>query len=160
MEVLKSGTWYLKKQAVSISIVFQEIDDTSIDRDTSESQAAFDATDYITDQYTGSDIEIWLRIPQRSKHRLEDLLIDDNVYLHENEFNYGQANNANYFSEATSSAKSNLWVAAVQEELKSMRDNIFWEYIDLPDNFTPICCKEVYKVKRDFRGNIERFTAR
>lgn len=46
------------------------------------------------------------------------------------------------------------WVAAMEEELTSIRDNKTWSLVELPRGHRAIGLKWVYKVKRDENGNI------
>jgi len=64
------------------------------------------------------------------------------------------------FCEAMKSSKSQKWIGAMEEELKSMRDNDIWDLVELPEGVNPIGCKWIFKTKRDYMGNIERYKAR
>lgn len=39
------------------------------------------------------------------------------------------------------------WFIKMQEELKSMHDNDVWGLVDLPDDFKPIVCKCIFKLR-------------
>jgi hypothetical protein len=52
------------------------------------------------------------------------------------------------------------WVAAMEEELKSIRDNDTWALAELPRGHHAIGLKWVYKVKRDENGAIVKYKAR
>jgi hypothetical protein len=52
------------------------------------------------------------------------------------------------------------WVAAMKEELSSIRDNKTWSLVELPRGHRAIGLKWVYKVKRDENGNIVKYKAR
>jgi len=52
------------------------------------------------------------------------------------------------------------WVAAMEEELSSIRDNKTWSLVELPHGHRTIGLKWVYKVKRDENGNIVKYKAR
>jgi hypothetical protein len=41
-----------------------------------------------------------------------------------------------------------------------MSSNDVWNLLDIPDGVKLVGCKWVYKTKRDFKGNVERFKAR
>jgi len=41
-----------------------------------------------------------------------------------------------------------------------MQDNKVWELVPLLEGVKPIGCKWLFKTKRDFRGNVERYKAR
>ena len=49
---------------------------------------------------------------------------------------------------------------AMREEYKSMQDNKVWELVPLPEGVKPIGCKWLFKTKRDYNGNVERYKAR
>jgi hypothetical protein len=52
------------------------------------------------------------------------------------------------------------WVAAMEEEMKSIRDNDTWSLVELPHRHHAIGLKWVYKVKRDENGDIVKYKAR
>ena len=52
------------------------------------------------------------------------------------------------------------WVAAMEEEMKSICDNHTWSLVELPRGHRPIGLKWVYKVKRDENGAIVKYKAR
>ena len=52
------------------------------------------------------------------------------------------------------------WRHAMDEELVSIRDNMTWELVDLPNGHKSIELKWVYKVKKDAEGNLVKHKAR
>ena len=48
----------------------------------------------------------------------------------------------------------------MKEELKSMTDNNVWVMTELPEGSKRVGCKWVFKTKRDFMGNVERYKDR
>jgi hypothetical protein len=48
----------------------------------------------------------------------------------------------------------------MDEEMASLMTNNTWELEELPDHIKPIPVRWVYKIKRDAKGNIERYKAR
>ena len=64
------------------------------------------------------------------------------------------------FKEATKSPQAEEWIAATDEEYKSLIENETWELTDLPEGKTKIGCKWVFKVKYDKDGGVERFKRR
>ena len=48
----------------------------------------------------------------------------------------------------------------MNEEMKSMHDNDGWDLVELPEGLKPISCKWIFKIKRDSKGNTERYKAR
>ncbi|KAJ9541592.1 hypothetical protein OSB04_028098 [Centaurea solstitialis] len=62
--------------------------------------------------------------------------------------------------EALSSSNSQKWIDAMEDELKSMKDNDVWDLVELPKDVKPIGNKWLFKTKKDSNGNIERYKAR
>ena len=62
--------------------------------------------------------------------------------------------------EALHSEEKSLWMDAMKEELKSIKENDTWELVDLPRGRKAIGCKWVFKVKKDEKGTVSRFKAR
>jgi hypothetical protein len=52
------------------------------------------------------------------------------------------------------------WVAAMEEELSSIRENKTWSLVEPPRGHRAIGLKWVYKVKRDENGDIVKYKAR
>ena len=48
----------------------------------------------------------------------------------------------------------------MNEEMKSVHDNDVWDLVRLPEGLKPIGCKWIFKIKRDSKGNKERYKAR
>ena len=64
------------------------------------------------------------------------------------------------YEEAMRSVHSSKWLEAMEDEMKSMSSNGVWDLEDIPKGAKTVGCKWVYKIKRDSRGNVERFKAR
>ena len=64
------------------------------------------------------------------------------------------------YEEAMRSVHSSKWQEAMEDEMKSMSSNGVWDLEDIPKGAKTVGCKWVYKIKRDSRGNVERFKAR
>ena len=64
------------------------------------------------------------------------------------------------FREAMACAESKLWMAAMQEELKSMEKNQVWELVDLPHDRKPIGSKWIFKRKFNASGYVGKYKAR
>ena len=64
------------------------------------------------------------------------------------------------FRQALGSSKSQEWMDAMKEEIKSMKDNDAWDLVLLPEDVKPIGCKWIFKTKRDSKGDVERYEAR
>ena len=58
------------------------------------------------------------------------------------------------------SSNSQNWIDTMKDEMKSMNDNEVWDLIELPEGVKPIGCKQIFKTKKDSKGNIERYKAR
>ena len=62
--------------------------------------------------------------------------------------------------EALSSAQSEQWREAMDEEMASLNANNTWTLVEKPHDVKPIPVKRVFKVKKDSAGKVERFKAR
>ena len=51
-------------------------------------------------------------------------------------------------------------IDAMNEEIKSMKDNDVCDLVPLPEGVKPIGCKWIFKTKRDSKGGVERYKAR
>ena len=63
------------------------------------------------------------------------------------------------FRQALKSSKSQEWIDAMNEEIKSMKDNDVWDHVPLTEGVKPIGCKWIFKTKRDSKGDVERYKA-
>jgi hypothetical protein len=61
------------------------------------------------------------------------------------------------YEESMRSPHSSKWHEAIEDEMRSMSANQVWKLEEIPKGVKPIGCKWVYKIKRDFKGNIDRF---
>ncbi|KAL9250771.1 Retrovirus-related Pol polyprotein from transposon TNT 1-94-like protein [Drosera capensis] len=83
------------------------------------------------------------------------------VFLQEQETDFGLVEDDPInFRQAMESSKSQKWIDAMNDEIKSMSDNDVWELVSLPEGVKPIGCKWIFKTKKDLEGNIMRFKAR
>ena len=62
--------------------------------------------------------------------------------------------------QALQSFNAHKWIDAMNKEMKSMHDNDVWDLVRLPEGLKPIGCKWIFKIKRDSKGNTERYKAR
>ena len=98
---------------------------------------------------------------RRSQRERKSAIPNDYVvYLQESEFDIGIDNDPVSFSQAMECSGSIKWVNAMKDELNSMDQNQVWELVELPKGCKRVGCKWVFKTKRDFNGNIERYKAR
>ena len=89
------------------------------------------------------------------------MLDDYIVFLQEHEFDIGAVEDDPInFHQALESSKSQEWIDAMNEEIKSMKNNDVWDLVPLPEGVKPIGCKRIFKTKRDSKGDVERYKAR
>ena len=83
------------------------------------------------------------------------------VFLQEQEFDIGaMEDDPTNFHQALESSKSQEWIDAMNEEIKSMKDNDVWDLVPLPKGVKPNGCKWIFKTKRDSKGDVERYKVR
>ena len=61
---------------------------------------------------------------------------------------------------AINSYNSQKWINAMNDEFKSMKDNDVWDLVSFPKGAKPIGSKQIFKIKQDSHGNVERYIAR
>lgn len=89
------------------------------------------------------------------------ILHDYIVFLQEHEENNGMMEyDLINFCQAMQDSNSEKWIEAMKEEYKSMQDNKVCEPISLPEGVKHIGCKWIFKTKREYNGNMERYKAR
>lgn len=83
------------------------------------------------------------------------------VFLQEHEVDIGMVEDDPInFRQAMESSNSQKWLDAMNEEIKSMKDNDVWDLVPLPEGAKPIGCKWIFKTKKDSKGDVERYKAR
>ena len=98
---------------------------------------------------------------RRSQRNRKANVSSDFVYLNEAEHIVGDDDDPISFNQAVSSDRSNLWYAAMEEELHSMHKNDVWTLVPNDQLVTKVIgCKWVYKAKRDSQGQIDKHNAR
>ena len=95
-----------------------------------------------------------------TRERRKAISEDYVVFLQEHEFDKGLEDDPTSVNQAKQCTNSEKWIVAMQEEMKSMKDNGVWDLVELPKGIKPIGCKWVFKTKRDSKGNVERYKAR
>ena len=63
------------------------------------------------------------------------------------------------FRQAMESSNSQKWINAMNEEIKSMKDNDVCHLVPFPEGAKPNGCKWIFKTKRDSIGDVERYKA-
>ena len=100
-------------------------------------------------------------LKKSTRERRSALPDDYIVFLLEHEFDIGaMEDDPINFLQALESSKSQEWIDAMNEEIKSMKDNDVWDLVPLPEGVKPIGCKWIFKTKRDSKGDVERCKAR
>jgi hypothetical protein len=64
------------------------------------------------------------------------------------------------YEEAMRSPHSFKWCEAMEDEMRSMSANQVWKLEEISKGVKTVGCKWVYKIKRNFKGNIDRFKTR
>ena len=64
------------------------------------------------------------------------------------------------FRQVMESSNAQKWIDAMNEEIKSMKDDEVWDLFPLAEGAKPIGCKWTFKTKRDLKGDVERYKAR
>ena len=83
------------------------------------------------------------------------------VFLQEHEFDIGAVEDDPInFRQALESSKSQELIDAMNEEIKSMKDNDIGDLVPLPEGVKPIGCKWIFKTKRGSKSDVERYKAR
>ncbi|RVX10077.1 Retrovirus-related Pol polyprotein from transposon TNT 1-94 [Vitis vinifera] len=112
----------------------------------------------VTQQPQEPQVQVPLR---RSTRERRSTISDDYVvYLQEHEFDMGLEDDPISVSQVKQSSNSEKWIEAMNDEMKSMKDNGVWDLVELPKGVKPIGCKWIFKTKRDSKGNIVRYKAR
>jgi hypothetical protein len=63
-------------------------------------------------------------------------------------------------SAAMKTAAAERWKIAIEDELKSLRDNRSWVVVEKPPDVKPLASRFVFKLKLDSNGAVERYNAR
>jgi hypothetical protein len=99
-----------------------------------------------------------IEAPHRSQ-RVKRSAIPDDYKVYNTEIAHMEGDPASH-EEAMRSAHSSKWLEAMEDEMKLMSSNDVWDLVEIPKGAKTVGCKWVYKIKRDSRGNIEKYKAR
>ena len=61
------------------------------------------------------------------------------------------------FHQAMESFNSQKWIDTMNEEMKFVKDNDVKDLVPLPESAKPIGCKWIFKIKKDSKGNMEKY---
>jgi hypothetical protein len=64
------------------------------------------------------------------------------------------------YTEAMMGPDSKKWLVVMESKIQSMHDNQVWNLVNPIDGVRPICCKWVFKKKKDKDGNAHICKAR
>lgn len=95
------------------------------------------------------------RVSRRPNKGIPPRRLIDEMYVAVHEINEPKS-----YEEAISCKEKEKWIAAMHEEMKSLKTNNTWETTKLPDDRRAIGCKWVFKTKTNADGSIQRYKAR
>ena len=101
-------------------------------------------------------------MPLRKSTREKRSAIPDDyiAFLQEHEVDIGmEKDDPINFRQAMESSNSQKWIDAMNEEIKSMKDNDVWDLVPLPKGVKPIGCKWIFKTKRNSKGDVDIYKA-
>ena len=127
-----------------------------------DSEVGNDVPPPVEDQVVNEPQENLEPVPiRRSTREKRSTQSKDYAYLQEHEFDIGMfENDPVNIKQAVESSNSQMWINAMNEEMKSMYDNDVWDIVPLPKDKKPVGCKWIFKTKRDSKGNVEKYKAR
>jgi hypothetical protein len=92
-------------------------------------------------------------------HRVRKSAISDDYEIYASEEIHMEGDPTSY-EEAMRSLHSFKWHEAMEDEMRSMIANQVWKLEEILEGVKTVGCKWVYKIKHDFKGNIDRFKTR
>jgi hypothetical protein len=95
----------------------------------------------------------------RISQRIRKSAIPDDYEIYASEEIHMEGGPTSY-EEAMRSPHSSKWHEIMEDEMRSMSANQVWKLEDISKGVKIVGCKWVYKIKRDSKGNIDRFKAR
>ncbi|GJY02484.1 retrotransposon protein, putative, ty1-copia subclass [Tanacetum coccineum] len=82
------------------------------------------------------------------------------IYIDADEHELGDLNKLANYKAALLDPKYDKWLATMNVEMQSRKDNQVWDLVDLPPNSKTISRKWLFKKKNDMDGNIHTYKAR
>lgn len=82
------------------------------------------------------------------------------VYLQESDYNIISENYPESVTQAMDSKDLYLWHNTIKKQMNSMSSNGAQDFIELPNGVKAIGCRQVFKMKKESLGNIERYKTR
>ena len=75
------------------------------------------------------------------------------IFLQEHEVDIGVAEDDPFnFYQAMESSNSQKWIDAMNEDIRSMKDNDIWDLVPLLEGMKLIGSKWIFKIKKGFYG--------
>lgn len=105
-----------------------------------------------------SECEAEVEIPVRRSERIKDKV--QPRYACVAQLNIADIQEPSTYDEAVKSSCKNEWMNAMESEINSLEENKTWELVKLPEGKKAIGSKWVYKLKRNFNGDISEYKAR
>ena len=98
---------------------------------------------------------------RRSTREMRSAVPDDYIiFIQEHEIDIGVVeDDVINFHQAMESSNFQKWIDAMNEEIKSMKDNDACDLVLLPKGAKPIGCIWIFKTKKDSMGGVERYKA-
>ncbi|GKB15186.1 retrotransposon protein, putative, ty1-copia subclass [Tanacetum coccineum] len=102
-----------------------------------------------------SDI-IPIRRSTRTRHAPDRMCL----YVDAEEHELGDLNEPANYKAALLDPESDKWLAAMNVEMQSMKDNQVWDLVDLPPNSKTVGSKWLFKKKTDMERNVHTYKSR
>jgi transposase InsO family protein len=140
-------------------------------RDESSDNAEFEIIDDVYGQDENSNIEISIGRDDHIQEENEEI-VQPRVSSRQNKGQKPQrfgdyvtySSQVNFepktYKQAVTCVDAEKWKKAMDEEIKSIKQNNTWDVVKLPKNKRAIGCKWVYKLKRDENGQVCSYKAR
>ncbi|GJT73365.1 retrotransposon protein, putative, ty1-copia subclass [Tanacetum coccineum] len=97
-----------------------------------------------------------IRKSARTRHALDRMCL----YVDAEEHELGDLGEPPNYKAALLDPESKKWLAAMNVEMQSMKDNEVWDLVDLPPNGKTVGSKWLFKKKTDMDGVVHTFKAR